>query len=188
MIKTALKNSINIKKQILEDEMTIQKVKKSADIIIEALSAGNKVFFCGNGGSAADSQHLAGEFIGKLYKERKPLPAIALNTNTSSITAVGNDYEYDDIFSRQILALANQGDVLVGISTSGNSNNVIQAFNSANELGVKTIALTGKTGGQMKDLCDVLINVPSEDTPRIQEVHITLGHIICEAVEQEYVS
>lgn len=187
MIKTALKNSVKVKQSILGDAELLNNVQNSADVIISALANGNKIFFCGNGGSAADSQHLAGEFIGKLHSERQPLAAIALNTNTSSITAVGNDYSYDDIFSRQIQALGSKGDILVGLSTSGNSKNVINAFIEAEKQGLKTIALTGQTGGKIKNLCDILVNVPSEITPRIQESHITLGHIICEIVEKEYV-
>src|SRR5262249_16953986 len=139
--------------------------------------------FFGNGGSAADAQHLAAEFLGRYLRERDPLPAVALNTNTSAITAIGNDYGYEHTFSRQLKALAVRGDVAVGISTSGHSKNVIEAMSVARAMGVTTIAMTGATGGKMKDLADILIAVPSKDTPRIQECHILAGHALCDAVE-----
>lgn len=161
---------------------TIQKV---VDLIIAALKNSNKIIFCGNGGSASDAQHLTAEFTGRFFLERVPLAAIALNTNTSAITAIANDYGYDDIFLRQIQALGKSGDVFVGISTSGNSKNIVKAFEYANSIGITTVAFTGKSGGKMKDLADVLINIPTDVTPRIQESHITIGHIICEIVEQQ---
>lgn len=154
------------------------------DVIISALNNGNKVIFCGNGGSAADAQHLTAEFTGRFFLERRPLPAIALNTNVSAITAIGNDYGYDEIFLRQTQALAQPGDVLVGISTSGNSKNIVKAFDYASSIGVTTVAFTGKSGGKMREIVDILINVPSDCTPRVQEAHITIGHIMCEIVEQ----
>ena len=154
-------------------------------MIINTLRDGGKVLICGNGGSAADAQHIAGELLGKFYMIRRALPAIALNTNTSVITAIGNDTSFDEIFSRQVEALGTEKDVLIAISTSGNSRNVIKAIEKAKEKGMKVIGLTGRSGGMMRNICDVLINVPSQDTPRVQESHITIGHIICEIVEKE---
>jgi D-sedoheptulose 7-phosphate isomerase len=156
---------------------------KAADVLINAYLAGRKSIFFGNGGSAADAQHLAAEFLGRYLRERAPLPSLALNTNTSAITAIGNDYGYEQTFARQLRALSSPGDVAVGISTSGNSRNVVEALVCARELGLFTIAMTGASGGQMRGLVDVLINVPSEETPRIQECHILAGHAICDAVE-----
>jgi D-sedoheptulose 7-phosphate isomerase len=156
---------------------------KAADALINAYLAGRKAIFFGNGGSAADAQHLAAEFLGRYLRERAPLPALALNTNTSAITAIGNDYGFEQTFARQLRALSSPGDVAVGISTSGNSRNVVEALVCAHELGLFTIAMTGASGGQMRELVDVLINVPSEETPRIQECHILAGHAICDAVE-----
>jgi D-sedoheptulose 7-phosphate isomerase len=158
-------------------------VTQAADALIEAYLAGHKAIFFGNGGSAADAQHLAAEFLGRYLRERAPLPALALNTNTSAVTAIGNDYGYEQTFSRQLRALSSPGDVAVGISTSGNSRNVVEALACARELGLFTIAMTGASGGQMGGLVDVLIAVPSEETPRIQECHILAGHAICDAVE-----
>jgi D-sedoheptulose 7-phosphate isomerase len=155
----------------------------AANALIEAYLAGHKAIFFGNGGSAADAQHLAAEFLGRYLRERAPLPALALNTNTSAVTAIGNDYGYEQTFARQLRALSSPGDVAVGISTSGNSRNVVESLVCARELGLFTIALTGASGGQMRDLVDVLIAVPSEETPRIQECHILAGHAICDAVE-----
>jgi D-sedoheptulose 7-phosphate isomerase len=141
------------------------------------------VFFCGNGGSAADSQHLAAEFVGRFRRERNPLPSMALTTNTSLITAIANDYGYEQVFARQIKAFAKAGDILFAISTSGNSPSVLLAVHEARALGVFTVGLTGRSGGKLKDCVDVLLNVPSDDTPRIQETHILLGHIYCDLVE-----
>jgi D-sedoheptulose 7-phosphate isomerase len=164
-------------------EACLPALTKAADALIEAYLAGHKAIFFGNGGSAADAQHLAAEFLGRYLRERAPLPALALNTNTSAVTAIGNDYGYEQTFSRQLLALGSRGDVAVGISTSGNSRNVVEALICARELGLFTIALTGASGGEMRDLVDVLINVPSEETPRIQECHILAGHALCDVVE-----
>ena len=155
----------------------------AANALIEAYQAGRKAIFFGNGGSAADAQHLAAEFLGRYLRERDPLPALALNTNTSAVTAIGNDYGYEHTFSRQLRALSSPGDVAVAISTSGNSRNVVEALVCARELGLFTIGLTGASGGQMRGLVDVLIDVPSEETPRIQECHILAGHALCDAVE-----
>ena len=161
-------------------------ILKAADMIKESYKNGGKVMFCGNGGSAADAQHLAAEFSGRFYTDRDALPSEALHCNSSYMTAVANDYSYDVIYSRLIKGIGNKGDVLVGLSTSGNSKNIINAFKVAKEKEMTTIAFTGTTGGDLKEYSDQLINVPSKDTPRIQESHITLGHIICQLVEELY--
>ena len=158
-------------------------VEKAAQMITEALRQGGKVFFCGNGGSAGDAQHLEAEFLGRFLKERQPLPAIALTTNASAVTAIANDYDYSEIFSRQLHGLAKTGDVLVGISTSGNSANVIEAIKMASECGVKSIALTGQNSSEAGNLADIAICAPSTHTPRIQEMHIAIGHTLCELAE-----
>ena len=152
----------------------------------EALKSGNKVLFCGNGGSAADAQHLAAELIGRFQKERRSLASVALTTDTSILTAVANDYGYDEVFARQVEGLGRSGDVLIGISTSGNSANVVKAALKARDTGMHTIAFTGEGGGKLKDICDITVAVPSKVTARIQEMHIMVGHIICELVEEEY--
>jgi D-sedoheptulose 7-phosphate isomerase len=159
-------------------------LRTAAEALVTAYRAGHKAIFFGNGGSAADAQHLAAEFVGRYLLERKPLPALALNANSSALTAIGNDYGYREVFARQFEALAAAGDVAVGLSTSGNSSSVIEAIARARKLGIFTIALTGASGGQLRGLADVLIAVPSEETPRIQECHILLGHALCDAVEQ----
>lgn len=161
------------------------KIESVTALMIEAFSQGNKVLFCGNGGSAADAQHLAAEFSGRFYFDRDPLPSEALHCNTSYITAVANDYGYDLVYSRMIKGMGKPGDILVGLSTSGNSVNIINAMEQAKQIGMINVGLTGETGGKMKAICDHLINVPSTDTPRIQESHIMIGHIICELVEKE---
>ena len=152
----------------------------------EALKSGNKVLFCGNGGSAADAQHLAAELIGRFQKERRSLASVALTTDTSILTAVANDYGYDEVFARQVEGLGRSGDVLIGISTSGNSANVVKAALKARDTGMHTIAFTGEGGGKLKDICDITFAVPSKVTARIQEMHTMVGHIICELVEEEY--
>lgn len=187
-IKAIISDSIQVKSAILADDRLLQVVKDCVYIIVSAFESGKKVLFCGNGGSAADAQHLAAEFSGRFYTDRDALPAEALHCNTSYITAVGNDYGYDVIYSRMIKGIGNKGDVLVGLSTSGNSKNIIQAFEAAKEKEMLTIAFTGSGGGRLKKLADFLINVPSDDTPRIQESHIMLGHIICQLVEETYFS
>lgn len=187
-IKDIITKSINVKNKVLADEQLLQTVKDCVYVLVSAFKKGNKVLFCGNGGSAADAQHLAAEFSGRFYTDRDALPAEALHCNTSYITAVGNDYGYDVIYSRMIKGIGNSGDVLVGLSTSGNSKNIINAFEVAKEKKMITIAFTGSTGGKLKKLSDYLINIPSDDTPRIQESHITLGHIICQLVEEQYFS
>jgi D-sedoheptulose 7-phosphate isomerase len=169
-------------------EACLPALTRAADALITAYLTGHKAIFFGNGGSAADAQHLAAEFLGRYLRERAPLPALALNANTSAITAIGNDYGYEQTFSRQLQALSCPGDVAVGISTSGNSRNVIEALICSRELGLFTVGLTGATGGQMRNLVDVLINVPSDETPRIQECHILAGHALCDAVETAIVA
>lgn len=183
-IQELIQSSIKAKEAVLADEALLQKVQEVSNIIVEAFRADKKVLFCGNGGSAADAQHLAAEFSGRFYFDRDPLFSEALHVNTSYVTAVANDYSYDQIYSRLIKAKGRQGDVLIGMSTSGNSKNVIEAFKQGKENGMQIIAMTGETGGNMKDHCDVLLNMPSTDTPRIQECHMLLGHIICQLVEE----
>ena len=178
--------SINVKKELLQNDQLINTVNQCVTQIVVAFKNGNKVLFCGNGGSAADAQHLAAEFSGRFYIDREALPAEALHCNTSYLTAVANDYSYDLIYSRMIKGIGNKGDVLIGLSTSGNSKNIVNAFETAKQKKMITIGFTGSTGGVMKSLCDYLLNVPSFDTPRIQESHIMLGHIICQLVEEQY--
>jgi D-sedoheptulose 7-phosphate isomerase len=173
-----------VKKDIIEKGELSATLEKVIGVITKAFQNGNSVYFAGNGGSAADAQHLAAEFSGRFYKDRKALPSEALHCNTSYLTAVANDYSYEIIYSRLIEGLAKPGDVLVGLSTSGNSGNIVKAFEKSKELKVVTIGFTGTDGGKMKELSDYLINVPSTDTPRIQESHILMGHIICELVEK----
>lgn len=182
-IKNIISASISVKQQLLEDEKIISTLTDCVTVIVDAFTKGNKVLFCGNGGSAADAQHLAAEFSGRFYIDRDALPAEALHCNTSYLTAVGNDYSYDVIYSRIIKGIGNKGDILIGLSTSGNSANVVKAFEMAKHKEMITIGFTGFTGGAMKEISDYLLNVPSTDTPRIQESHILLGHIICELVE-----
>jgi D-sedoheptulose 7-phosphate isomerase len=185
-IKNIIKASIDTKQQLLENEILLQTICDTVKVIVSAFKNGNRVYFCGNGGSAADAQHLAAEFSGRFYTNRKALPAEALHCNTSYLTAVANDYSFDVIYSRLIEGIGETGDVLVGLSTSGNSANIVKAFESAKEKKMITIGFTGMTGGQMKPVSDYLINIPSTDTPRIQESHIMVGHIICQLVEEKY--
>lgn len=185
-IKNIIQASIDTKQQVLQNPELLATVEKVIDVITTAFKNGNRVYFCGNGGSAADAQHLAAEFSGRFYTDRKALPAEALHCNTSYLTAVANDYGYDVVYSRMIDGIGEKGDVLIGLSTSGNSGNIIKAFEVAKQKGIVTIAFTGITGGQMKSVSDYLINIPSADTPRIQESHITIGHIICQLVEEKY--
>lgn len=165
-----------------------KKINEASDLMISSLQEGGKVIYCGNGGSAADSQHLAAELIGRYRKNRDPIPALALTTDTSIITAVANDFSFDDIFSRQIKALGSKNDILYAISTSGNSKNVISAIKTAKSKNIKIIGLTGENGGLMSSICDVLINVPSNRPDRIQEMHIAIGQIICELIEENFYS
>ncbi|MCX6318321.1 MAG: D-sedoheptulose 7-phosphate isomerase [Bacteroidetes bacterium] len=185
-IKQIIQASIDTKQQVLQDEALLSTIGEVVSVITTAFKNGNRVYFCGNGGSAADAQHLAAEFSGRFYTDRKALPAEALHCNTSYLTAVANDYGYDVVFSRMIDGIGESGDVLIGLSTSGNSVNILNAFDTARKKGIITIAFTGASGGKMKSLSDHLINVPSNDTPRIQESHITIGHIICQLVEENY--
>lgn len=178
-----INESIEVKQSILKDINLQQKIAQVVDICTTAFKNGNQVLFCGNGGSAADAQHLAAEFSGRFYKDRKALPSEALHCNTSYLTAVANDYSYDVIYSRLLEGIGKKGDVLIGLSTSGNSKNIIHAFKVAKDLGVTTVGFTGDSGGNMKESSDILLNVPSKNTPRIQESHIMVGHIICELVE-----
>lgn len=184
-IKDLVLASISVKQQIVSDYALIEKIKSVTENIIRAFQSGNKVLFCGNGGSAADAQHLAAEFSGRFYTDRNPLPSEALHCNTSYLTAVANDYGYDKVYSRLLKGMGKKGDILIGLSTSGNSSNIISAFEQAREMGITTVAMTGKDGGKMKALADFLINIPSNDTPRIQECHITVGHISCQIVEEK---
>lgn len=182
-IKHAIAQSIAAKQQILESPEFLTTIQDIADVLVAALREGKRVLWCGNGGSAADAQHLAAELSGRFYYDRPPLNSEALHCNTSYLTAVANDYGYDLIYARMIDGACHPGDVLIGISTSGNSKNILNAFRKAKQLGVTTVAMTGATGGAMREDADFLLNVPSEDTPRIQEAHIMLGHIICGIVE-----
>jgi D-sedoheptulose 7-phosphate isomerase len=185
-IKRIINDSISVKQTILADAKLLSGVLQIAMEMVTSLRLGGRIYFCGNGGSAADAQHLAAEFSGRFYKDRKALPAEALHCNTSYLTAVANDYSYDVVYARLIEGIANDGDFVVGLSTSGNSTNIVKAFEVARDKQVVTVGFTGKDGGRMKELSDFLINVPSTDTPRIQESHIMLGHIICQLVEEMY--
>lgn len=185
-IKSIIQASIDTQQLILKDEKLLYTIERIVAVITDAFKMGNRIYFCGNGGSAADAQHLAAEFSGRFYSDRKALPAEALHCNTSYLTAVANDYGYDVVYSRMIEGIGETGDILIGLSTSGNSANIVKAFEIAKEKGITTIAFTGITGGQMKPVSDYLINIPSSDTPRIQESHITIGHIICQLVEEKY--
>lgn len=182
-IHEIIEASIAVKQQILNDETLQQTVLQITDAVVASFESGQKVMFCGNGGSAADAQHLAAEFSGRFYKNRRALPSDALHCNSSYLTAVANDYSYDDIYSRLVDGTMEKGDVLIGISTSGNSPNIVKAFETARSKGITTVGFTGASGGKMKELSDFLLNIPSTDTPRIQESHIMLGHIICELTE-----
>ena len=182
-ISSIINESIKVKQTLLGDINLIAQIDTVVKIITTAFQNGNSVYFAGNGGSAADAQHLAAEFSGRFYKDRKALPSEALHCNTSYLTAVANDYSYEVIYARLIEGITKPGDVLVGISTSGNSGNIVKAFEMAKTKQVVTIGFTGDKGGKMKEISDYLINVPSNDTPRIQESHILVGHIICELVE-----
>jgi D-sedoheptulose 7-phosphate isomerase len=187
-IKNIIAASLEVKKNILNDDILIKVINEVVAMTVNALKNGNRLWFCGNGGSASDAQHLAAEFSGRFYIDRKALPAEALHCNTSYLTAVANDYSYDVVYARLIEGVGSQGDILFGLSTSGNSKNIINAFDVCQKKGIVAIGFTGISGGSMKDKSNYLINVPSTDTPRIQESHIMIGHIICELVEKEYFS
>lgn len=187
-IRNIIASSIAVKTAVAENQTILNAIQSSVDMITLAFKAGNRIYFCGNGGSAADAQHLAAEFSGRFYIDRPALPAEALHANSSYLTAVANDYGYDKVYARLMEGIAHPGDILIGLSTSGNSENIIQAFQVAKSKSVKTIGFTGDTGGKMKILSDIWIPVPSSDTPRIQESHIMIGHIICQLVEENYFS
>jgi D-sedoheptulose 7-phosphate isomerase len=182
-IKSKIEESISLKTSLLSNTEILNTVNNTINEIVTCYKTGGKVLWCGNGGSAADAQHLAAELSGRFYYDRPPLFSEALHVNTSYITAVANDYSYDIIYSRLVEAMGKKGDILIGLSTSGNSANVIKALEKANEMGITTIAFTGKTGGKMNGIGKYLLNIPSTDTPRIQECHMLLGHTICELVE-----
>lgn len=185
-IKKIISDSVAVKNAILADEDMLTRLQAIAAAMVQTLQNKGRIYFCGNGGSAADAQHLAAEFSGRFYTDRHALPAEALHCNTSYLTAVANDYSYDVVYARLVQGITQAGDFLVGLSTSGNSGNIVKAFEAARERRVHTVGFTGKEGGKMKGLSDYLLNVPSTDTPRIQESHIMLGHIICQLVEEQY--
>mgnify|MGYP000144418766 CR=1 FL=1 len=185
-IQQIIKKSIAVKEKIAADSKFHQLLLDVSELIVERFRKDHKVFFCGNGGSAADAQHLAAEFSGRFYTDRDPLFAEALHVNTSYITAVANDYSYSEVYSRLVKAKCRKGDILFGISTSGNSENIVKAIEQAKKQGSTTIGFTGENGGQLKELCDYCFSVPSNDTPRIQESHILIGHVICQLVEEKY--
>ncbi|HLX66327.1 MAG TPA: SIS domain-containing protein [Puia sp.] len=187
-IKGIIQESIAVKTSVLNDPSLITRVGTIVDLIVARFRAGKHLYFCGNGGSAADAQHLAAEFSGRFYIDREALPSEALHCNTSYLTAVANDYSYDLIYSRLIKGIGKKEDILVGMSTSGNSVNILNAFETAREKGITTIGMTGQGGGKLAALSDHLIDIPSRNTPRIQEAHMLLGHIICQLVEEKYFS
>lgn len=182
-IKEAINQSVDLKKAILEDEALLRTIQTVADKMTDCFKNDGKILFCGNGGSAADAQHLAAEFSGRFYYDRPPLYSEALHVNSSFVTAVANDYSYDEVYARMIKAMGRRGDLLVAISTSGNSGNILKAIDAALKLDMIVVGMTGKTGGLMKEKCTYLLNPPSTDTPRVQESHILIGHILCELVE-----
>lgn len=184
-IKNAISNSISVKEEILSNNKFLERIEEVSAIIEYCYQTDGKVLLCGNGGSAADAQHLAAEFSGRFYFDRPPLFAEALHVNTSYVTAVANDYSFDEIYARLTKAMGRKGDVLIGLTTSGNSSNIIRAFEEAKKIGMTTIAFTGSSGGKIRDISDFLFNVPADKTPRIQESHIMIGHIICELVEEK---
>ena len=184
LVRLRIQRSMDVKQDLLSDRAFHNQAARAASEMVKAFRAGNKVLFFGNGGSAADAQHLAAEFTGRYLKERQALPALALHANSSAVTAIGNDYGFDLVFARQMEALGKAGDVAVGISTSGNSPNVIRALEAAKSKSIFTVALTGAGGGKMKDVADCTLAIPSKETPRIQECHILTGHILCEIVEE----
>jgi D-sedoheptulose 7-phosphate isomerase len=184
-IKEIIQASIDVKQSILKNELLLKTVEQIVAIVSTSFKNGHKVLFCGNGGSAADAQHLSAEFSGRFYKNRRALPSDALHCNSSYLTAVANDYSYDEIYARLVEGTMEKGDVLIGLSTSGNSPNIVKAFEVAQSKGIITVGFTGSSGGKLAPISNFLLNVPSDITPRIQESHILLGHIICELVEAE---
>jgi D-sedoheptulose 7-phosphate isomerase len=183
-IKKLITDSIATKQLVLEDQVLLAAIENAANACIEAFKNDKKVLFCGNGGSAADAQHISAELSGRFYTDRPPLYSEALHVNSSYMTAVANDYSYDVVYSRMVEACGRKGDVLVGITTSGNSKNILAAMKMARKQGMITIGMTGQSGGKMNDCCDIMLRVPSTDTPRIQESHILIGHIICQLIEE----
>jgi len=188
LMKDMIKRKISSHKQTLENviENNVEAIEKACNLAVETLKGGNKVLLFGNGGSASDAQHIAAELTGRFVTERIPLPGIALTTDTSALTAIANDYGYSKVFERQVQALANKGDLLIGISTSGNSENVMNGFNAGRKIGCKSITLSGKDGGKMKDMSDIDIIIAENNTARIQEMHIMIGHIICAAIDEAF--
>ena len=184
-IKEAIKQSIQVKETILADDAFLRRIGEVADLCVKTFRDGGQLLFCGNGGSAADAQHLAAEFSGRYYFDRPPLNAEALHVNTSYLTAVANDYSYDEVFARLVRAKGKKGDLLIGLTTSGNSENVVRAMETARNMEMTTVAFTGANAGRAGQTADFIFNVPSKDTPRIQESHILIGHIICELVESK---
>jgi len=184
-IQAIIEKSIATKQQIITDKTLLATLQEISDTIVACYKNGGKVLFCGNGGSAADAQHLAAELSGRFYFDRPPLEAEALHVNSSYVTAVANDYSYNNIYSRYVSGVGKAGDVIIGLSTSGNSENIVRALKEAKNKNMITVGMTGKSGGKMSGLSDYLLNVPSTDTPRIQESHIMLGHIFCEIVEEQ---
>ena len=187
-IQSIIQASVDVKTALLQDAAIMARIEEIVAALTNTFKKGNHVYFCGNGGSAADAQHLAAELSGRFYINRDALPSEALHVNTSYLTAVANDYSFDVIYARLIKGIGKKGDVLIGLSTSGNSENIVKAFDQAKQSGLITIGFTGASGGRLKTLSDYLINVPSTDTPRIQESHILIGHIICQLVEEKYFS
>jgi len=183
-IERAYQEALSVKQAFFSSPEQLSLIEQIAGAVIQTLRNGGRVFFCGNGGSAADAQHLAAELTGRYYKDRPPLPAEALHVNTSFLTAVANDYSYEETYARLLRGWGKPGDLLWAMSTSGNSPNILRALDTAKELGMTTVGLTGATGGKMLGRCDYLVRVPSTDTPRIQEVHMLVGHIVCELVEK----
>lgn len=183
IIQQRIQDSISLKTNVLANQELINNLEQLANLCVNAFNNGNKILWCGNGGSAADAQHLSAELSGRYYYDRPPLFSEALHVNTSYLTAVANDYSYDEIYSRLVKAMGNEGDILIGLSTSGNSKNVVKALETARSLNMKVIGFTGEGGGKMKPLCDICFDIPSKDTPRIQECHMLFGHILCELIE-----
>ena len=184
-IEKIIEDSINLKKITYDDKALLDLIELSADSIIDAIKKDRKILIAGNGGSAADSQHMAAEFVSKFYHDRSAMPAIALTTDTSILTSISNDYDYSNIFARQIEAIGREGDIFIPITTSGNSENLIKAAQISSKMGIKVIGLTGNNGGKLRQFCNILLNIKDTDTPRIQECHLMIEHIICELVEKE---